>query len=69
MCWVYVKSESNLFTVGYWHEKYYHGEKRVLPVFEPVEDFSTEGSARDLVHYLNGGRTMDDIILPRRERD
>jgi hypothetical protein len=54
--WVYIKSEKNLWTVGHWHDHYYAGEDKVLPVFEPVEDFSNEAEARKLVHYLNGGK-------------
>ncbi len=53
--WVYVQSEKSLFTVGYWHDKYFSGENRVLPVFQPIEDCNSENEARSLVHYLNGG--------------
>jgi hypothetical protein len=54
--WVYTQSEKGLFTVGYWHDKYFAGEHKTLPVWEPVEDFTVEAEARKLVHYLNGGK-------------
>jgi hypothetical protein len=57
--WVYLKSREdgqNIFTVGFFYNRYYAGEEKVLPVFEPAEDFNTEAEARKLVHYLNGGK-------------
>lgn len=46
-CWVYVRSESHLFTVGFydpdgkWH---------------PDSDHETSEEAAKRVHYLNGGK-------------
>lgn len=56
--WVYMKQRQEgawMYTVGYWYNHYYSGEGRAEPRFHPVEDFSVEGAARQLVHYLNGG--------------
>ena len=44
--WVYVRSESSLYTVGFYDPKgYSHSEG----------DYASEKEASQRVHYLNGG--------------
>ena len=45
--YVYIRSESNLYTVGFYNPK---GE------WVPESDHSTEEEAQKRVHYLNGGK-------------
>lgn len=47
--WVYVKSEPNLFTVGYYTPD---GE------WMPESDHSSSEEAAKRVHYLNGGKEL-----------
>lgn len=55
--WIYLKQRDGdggmLYTVGFFDQR-----PESDGHFVPVEDFSTEGTARSLVHYLNGG---DDV--------
>lgn len=51
--WVYIKSEPNLWTVGFYSP---NGE------WNPVEDFAARGQAAKFVHWLNGGEVPDEII-------
>ena len=44
--WVYIQSEPNVFTVGFYHPD---GQ------WEPDSDYSTRTAASERVHYLNGG--------------
>lgn len=44
--YVYILSEPNLWTVGFYDPK---GQ------WHPQDDFKTAGAAADWVHYLNGG--------------
>ncbi len=44
--WVYINSETNLFTVGFYDPK---GK------WQPESDHDTRESAAARVHYLNGG--------------
>ena len=46
MSYVYIRSETGLFTVGFYRPG---GE------FETDSDHTDRASARELVHYLNGG--------------
>jgi hypothetical protein len=66
--WVYQKTDKSLWTVGYWHDKYFSGENRAFPVFEPIADFSQEADARHLVHYLNGGEYDKQMVFNPNER-
>ena len=52
MAWVYIKSQSDLWTTGFYHPG---GE------WEAESDHSTAESAAKRVHYLNGG--TDEILL------
>ena len=45
--YVYIRSEPNLFTVGFYAP---NGE------WNPDSDFGTREEARERVHYLNGGK-------------
>ena len=45
--WVYIKTEDNLWTVGYYDP---HG------VWHSVKDFDSSYDAAEYVHYLNGGQ-------------
>lgn len=44
--YVYIRSEANLYTVGFYDPK---GQ------WHPDSDFATREEARERVHYLNGG--------------
>ena len=52
MTWVYIKSEPQLFTVGF-----YKPDGR----WEPDSDFERREEAARRVHYLNGGRVDTDV--------
>lgn len=47
MSYVYIKSEPNLYTVGFYSPD---GE------WHPDSDYETREEAQEQVHYLNGGR-------------
>jgi hypothetical protein len=56
MCWIYrrIRQENGtyLYTVGYYAP---YADSNDGMTWEAIEDFSVEGGARSLVHYLNGG--------------
>lgn len=45
--WVYIKSESNLWTVGFYAPN---------GIWHTDSDHSTQVAAAERVHYLNGGK-------------
>lgn len=49
--WLYIKSESRLWTVGF-----YKPDGK----FEPESDHDSSDKAAERVHYLNGGRLQVD---------
>ena len=44
--WVYMRSETGLFTTGYYDPK---------GVWHPDKDFDNKDAASNRVHFLNGG--------------
>ena len=50
--WVYIQSESQLWTVGF-----YKPDGK----FMPESDWGTKEEAARWCHYLNGGREPDDL--------
>lgn len=51
--WVYLKTESNLYTVGFYDPK---GK------WNPDSDHETSDAAALRVHFLNGGATTPDML-------
>lgn len=56
MTWVYLRSEPNLYTVGFYDpDGNWHADT----------DHNSPDEAARRVHWLNGGHFVDDIILQR----
>lgn len=51
MIWVYINSEPNLWTVGLYSPD---GE------WHPESDYGSRGEAAERVHYLNGGKGIQE---------
>ena len=51
--WVYLNSETNLFTVGFYHPK---GQ------WHPESDWGTREEASKRVNYLNGGNGLRPYV-------